>query len=97
MGQHPRWASVAVEEALDVRAAFERAWADGVVSPEEAAVLEREIAEAVHAAEVTDLTDLALDELRRTGGLTPYTRRRAQRLGLEVAVLVPASEQEAAS
>ena len=92
MAHHPRWTSVVVEEVLDAVCAFRQAASDGIITADEAVRLEQELVEAARVAEIADLVDIAVDEIKRTAGLTPYTRRRAQRLGIEIAVLTPRME-----
>lgn len=94
MAQHQRWIARTVDELLDVVAAWRGAIADGQLSREEVLRIERELAEAVRCAEIADVTDLAFDEIRRTGGLTPYIRRRAERLGLRIATLIEPTSEE---
>jgi len=92
MAHHPRWTTVVVDEVLDAVCAFRQAASDGAIDSHEMVRVERELAEAARAAEIADLVDIAVDEIKRTAGLTPYTRRRAQRLGIEIAVLTPRME-----
>lgn len=87
MAHHAKWTKRTVDEVLEARAVFESAWADGVITSEEAERIRRELACAAYVAEVAELADTLCDEWKRTGGVTPYLAKRARQLGLRLAAL----------